>query len=172
MKTLLAVCAALLLCACESAPVAPENARATAQLQPTKGNKAFGEANFEQLGENRVRVSIYAQGLKAGAEHGLHIHEKGDCSAADATSAGGHFNPAQHKHGATPVTGHAGDLGNVIFDGSGKATVDTVVSGISVSPKAPNGIVGRAVVVHMSADDLTTDPTGNSGARVACGVIS
>ena len=79
-------------------------------------------------------------------------------------SAGGHFNPEKHMHGATPTMGHAGDMGNIAFSGSGKATINMVLEGISVSSSAPNGIIGRAVVVHMQADDLKTDPTGNAGA--------
>jgi Cu-Zn family superoxide dismutase len=75
------------------------------------------------------------------------------------------------QHGSSPTTGHTGDMGNLTFDGSGRARIDTVLEGISVSGDAPNGIIGRAVVIHAATDDLKTDPTGNAGGRVACGVI-
>ena len=104
-------------------------------------------------------------------QKGFHIHEKGDCSAPDAMSAGGHFNPTKAKHGGSPTTGHAGDMGNITFDASGGTTIDMVLEGLSLSRDAPNGIIGRAVVVHMQPDDLKTDPTGNAGGRAACGVI-
>ena len=85
-------------------------------------------------------------------------------------SSGGHFNPAKSKHGA-PCAGHAGDFGNIVFDDYGAATVRMTVSGIAVNKSDANGIIGRAVIIHAQADDLKTDPTGNAGGRVACGVI-
>src|SRR3990170_348066 len=103
-----AVAAAVLLPACQTTPDGPS--RATAQLQPTKGNKTFGEATFEQVG-GKVHVVIYIQGLKPGQDHGLHIHEVGDCSSGDGMSTKGHFNPfgKPHAHSGTPER-HAGDL--------------------------------------------------------------
>jgi Cu-Zn family superoxide dismutase len=96
----------------------------------------------------------------------------GDCSAHDAMSAGGHFNPGNSKHGGPyePVK-HAGDLGNLNFGADGVAKFSFVVGDISVSSSRPDGIVGRALMVHAQVDDLKTDPTGNAGGRVACGVI-
>ena len=144
--------------------------KATATLQPASGSQAHGKVTFTQVGPNRVRavgeVSGHGPGLK-----GFHIHEKGDCSAPDAMSAGGHFNPAKAMHGSSPTTGHAGDMGNIQFNDSGNAVIDVVLEGLTVSADAHNGILGRAVIVHMQADDLKTDPTGNAGARAACGVI-
>jgi Cu-Zn family superoxide dismutase len=129
-----------------------------------------GELKFTQVGANRVRVTGEIAGHSAGPK-GIHIHEKGDCSAPDAKSAGAHFNPTSARHGASPMTGHAGDMGNITFSDTGKANVDMVLEGLTVSTDAKNGIMGRAVVVHMAADDLKTDPAGNSGDRAACGVI-
>jgi Cu-Zn family superoxide dismutase len=86
-------------------------------------------------------------------------------------SAGGHFNPTKAKHAGTPKSGHAGDMGNITFDASGLTNVNMVLEGITLTQGAPNGIIGRAVVVHMQPDDLVTDPTGNAGGRAACGVI-
>jgi Cu-Zn family superoxide dismutase len=167
MKSLIAVAltTALAACASTSEPGGP-SARVT--LRPASGTQVRGTLQFTQVGD-RVRVTGEIAGHGAGAK-GFHIHEKGDCSAPDAMSAGGHFNPAKARHGA-PGAGHAGDLGNLVFDGNGKAVVNAMVSGISVSREAPNGIIGRAVIVHVAQDDLKTDPTGNAGGRGACGVI-
>jgi Cu-Zn family superoxide dismutase len=167
-KTLCIVGSAVLLGACSlmgtGEPVA------TATLSPANGSEVRGTITFTQAGADRVRVSGTISGHTAGPR-GFHIHEKGDCSAPDAMSAGGHFNPMKAKHGATPLAGHAGDMGNLSFNDFGSATVSMVLEGLSVSTDAPNGIIGRAVVVHMQPDDLKTDPTGNAGGRAACGVI-
>jgi Cu-Zn family superoxide dismutase len=102
----------------------------------------------------------------------VHIHEKGDCSDPKATSAGGHFNPNAGAHHGGPTTDprHGGDLGNMTVDASGKGSLDVMVAGLSLDGPQ-NGVIGRSIVVHEKADDLQSDPAGNSGARVACGVI-
>jgi len=158
---------ALLTTAC--ATVAPDGPSATAVVRPASGSQVHGEAKFTQVG-NRVRVTAEIAGLTPGA-HGFHIHEKGDCSAADGMSTGGHFNPLAKKHGApdTPDR-HAGDLGNLTANEYGKAALALTVDGISVS-KGPDGVIGRGLIVHANADDLKTDPTGNAGGRFGCGVI-
>lgn len=169
MKTTIAIAAsALLLGACASMDSGGPSASAT--LSPASGSNVRGNVTFTQAGHNRVRVSGQVSGHSPGPK-GFHIHEKGDCSAPDAMSAGGHFNPTSAKHGATPAAGHAGDMGNLAFNDTGTGTINMVLEGISVSRDAPNGIIGRAVVVHMQPDDLKTDPTGNAGGRAACGVI-
>ena len=158
----------VLLAACQSTP--PEPLLATAQLQPTKGNKTFGEATFEEAGD-RVRVVIFVQGLKPGQEHGLHIHEKGDCSSGDGMSAGGHFNPHGKPHGLPgSKESHVGDLPALKANKQGRANIQVDVDGISLKP-GPASIIGRAVIVHADPDDYKTQPTGNAGARLACGVI-
>jgi Cu-Zn family superoxide dismutase len=170
MKKMYALTAsAILLSACASTE--PTGPIATATLRPASGSQVHGEIKFTQVGANRVRVTGEVAGHSPGPK-GFHIHEKGDCSAPDAMSAGGHFNPMKAKHGASPTAGHAGDMGNIQVSDTGKATIDMVLDGFSVSADAPNGIIGRAVVVHMQPDDLKTDPTGNAGGRAACGVIS
>jgi Cu-Zn family superoxide dismutase len=163
--------AAALLSACQIAPQRPaEDARATAGLQPTKGNKAIGEVTFEQQGD-KVHVLANVQGLKAGTEHGFHIHEAGDCSAPDASSAKGHFNPGGKAHGNPAASDHhAGDLPALKAGKDGRAKLDTTIGGVTVG-SGPNSIVGRAVVIHADPDDYTSQPAGNSGARIACGVI-
>lgn len=171
MKTIFGIAASALLLAACAAPPEQGEPTATAALRPASGSKAQGEVTFIQEGPNRVRIAGQIIGLSPGPK-GFHIHEKGDCSARDAMSAGNHFNPGNTKHGATPTTGHAGDMGNIVFGKGGRTTVNMVVEGLLVSRDAPNGIVGRAVVVHMQPDDLKTDPDGNAGGRAACGVIN
>ena len=169
MKHILtATAAAVLLAACASTPEG--GGSASARLSPASGLKVSGQITFTQVGPNRVRVHGEVTGHQPGLK-GFHIHEKGDCSAPDAMSAGGHFNPQAKRHGPTPAVGHAGDLGNLVFSDAGRATVDITFEGLTLDRNAPNGIVGRAVVVHAGEDDTKTDPTGNSGGRVACGVI-
>ena len=164
---MLAVCAALLP-AC--ATTEPEGPSAIATVRPASGSQVHGEIKFTQVG-TRVRVTGEIGALAPGS-HGFHIHEKGDCGAADAMSTGGHFNPQGRKHGAPGAAErHAGDLGNLNASEYGKATLSMMVDGISVS-KGADGIIGRAVIVHANQDDLKTDPTGNAGGRVGCGEIN
>ncbi len=146
-------------------------ATATANLEPRSGSQVSGTVTFTQVGPDIVQVSGKVTGHSKGPK-GFHIHDKGDCSDPKAMSTGGHFNPGKHKHGGPyePVK-HAGDLGNLNFNDQGVATFQFVVGDISVSADKPDGIIGRAVIVHMDKDDEDTDPTGNAGGRVACGVI-
>ena len=142
---------------------------ATAALRPTAGNTTAGTVTFTQTGD-KLAINANVSGLAPGP-HGFHIHEKGDCSAADAMSAGGHFNPGGKPHGdpASPDH-HAGDLPQLMADANGNATLSADLSGITLGDGA-NDIVGKALVVHKDADDFKTQPAGNSGARIACGVI-
>jgi len=166
--TILMAAAALALAACQSTPDEP--LRATAALQPTKGGKTFGEATFEQVGD-KVRVIVFAQGLKPNAEHGFHIHEAGDCSSGDGMSAKGHFNPHGKPHGQ-PTSGerHAGDLPALKAGKDGRAKIDVTLDVISIG-QGPGNIIGRGLIIHADPDDYKTQPTGNAGARIACGVI-
>lgn len=159
---------ASLLAGCAS--MTPSVPKASATLAATAGNNATGSVAFTANGD-RVRVLAKVSGLTPGA-HGFHIHEKGDCSAADGLSAGGHFNPTAKAHG-NPAAGehHGGDMPMLVADASGNATLDATLDTITLGDGA-NGIAGRAVIVHKDADDFKTQPTGNSGARVACGVIA
>ena len=142
--------------------------KAVAVLSPTQGSSVSGKVVFTKA-EGGVKVSVSVTGLKEGS-HGFHIHEFGDCSAPDGTSAGGHFNPAGEPHaGPKDAHRHAGDLGNIEANKDGAATLEYVDAGASF--EGPNGILGRGVIVHEKADDLKTQPTGNAGGRQACGVI-
>ncbi|MGZ8260576.1 MAG: superoxide dismutase family protein, partial [Caldimonas sp.] len=109
-------------------------------------------------------------GLTAGQEHGFHVHEKGDCSSGDGMSAGGHFNPNGKPHGPPHGEHHAGDLPSLKADATGTTTVRLRVAGTLLGGSAAD-LAGKALIVHAAPDDYTTQPTGNSGARIACGVI-
>jgi superoxide dismutase, Cu-Zn family len=141
---------------------------AAAGLEPTKGNKAIGEISFEQVG-NKVRVVAQVVRLPANGEFGFHIHEKGDCSSGDGMSAGGHFNPYGKPHGQGAER-HAGDLPNLKSDAKGRARLSVEMDIVTLKP-GPANIIGRSVIVHAQPDDYRTQPTGNAGARLACGVI-
>jgi len=145
---------------------APE--RAVAVLAPTQGQKVHGQVVFERKGSG-VEVVAEVEGLAPGT-HGFHVHEVGDCSAPDASSAKGHLNPTNEPHGARDAAKrHEGDLGNIEADASGKAQAKLVDTKLSLD--GAQSIVGKAVIVHEKADDFTTQPTGNAGGRVACGVV-
>lgn len=143
---------------------------AYAELQPTEGNDVHGTVTFTAA-PGGVRVSASLMGLTEG-QHGFHVHETGDCSAPDASSAGGHFAPGGTPHGAPTDPSdqrHSGDLGNIEADASGNASYERVDEVMTLS--GPNSIIGKAVVVHADPDDLESQPSGNAGARLACGVI-
>lgn len=137
-------------------------------LQPTRGNTAAGTVWFIADGTD-IRVRGTVSGLAPNQEHGFHVHEKGDCSSGDALSAGGHFNPTGKPHGPPSGEHHGGDLPAIRADATGNATIDARVRAL---PAGPAEFAGKALIVHQSPDDYTTQPTGNSGARIACGVIA
>lgn len=142
--------------------------KAVAVLTPTQSNTAGGVVTFTKV-EGGVRVVADLTNVPAG-EHGFHIHEFGDCSAADGTSAGGHFNPAKMEHaGPMAEKRHVGDLGNVTANAEGKAMLDYVDKHLAFM--GPNSIIGRGLILHAQPDDLKTQPTGAAGGRIACGVI-
>lgn len=143
---------------------------ATAQLDATKGNTASGTVTFQQHGDH-VMVNAKLTGLKPGQEHGFHVHEKGDCSSGDGVSAGGHFNPSGQPHGAQEAAHHAGDMPALKADANGKVDATFHLTGVTLGEGAAN-LIGRGVIVHAAPDDYKTQPTGNSGARIACGVIA
>ena len=146
----------------------PQIQKAVAMIYPTEGNDVQGMVTFTKVNSG-ILVMADISGLTPG-KHGFHIHEYGDCSLADGTSAGGHFNPLNMPHGApTDVKRHLGDLGNLTADDTGKAHYEWTDPLIKLN--GPNSIVGRALIIHQGEDDLKTQPTGNAGARVACGVI-
>jgi len=143
--------------------------KAIAVIHPTAGNKVSGTVTFTEVADG-VQIQAEITGLTPG-NHGFHVHQFGDCSAADASSAGAHFNPTNKPHaGPDAVERHVGDMGNIEADASGSAKLDYVDHHISVA-NDKESVIGRSVVVHVKADDLKSQPAGDSGARVACGVI-
>lgn len=141
-------------------------------ISPTgEGGDVRGVVTFERVADEIVRVVADVSGLTPGARHGFHIHEFGDLRAPDASSAGSHFAPAagQRHGGPEQAHKHAGDLGNLVADDRGEAHLELTVHGLSLSEERP--ALGRAVIVHAQADDLRSQPTGNSGARIGAGVI-
>src|SRR5688572_20722669 len=154
--------------AADKAKMGSTSGRAVAVLHPAAGGKVEGTVWFEPAGSG-VKVKARVTGLAPGA-HGFHVHEFGDCSAADFASAGGHFNPMGQAHGAPQAAvRHVGDLGNIQAGADGVATLDWTDSQLAFD--GHHSIVGRAVIVHAKADDLKTQPTGDAGGRLACGVI-
>jgi Cu-Zn family superoxide dismutase len=144
---------------------------ALAQLTATKGNTVNGFVKFVRTGD-AVVISGEVQGLAPNSEHGFHIHEKGDCSSGDGLSAGGHFNPAGKAHGSHDSSEHhAGDLASLKADANGVARFSYASTAVSVGSGSAD-VIGRGLIVHRDADDFKTQPTGNSGPRLACGVIT
>lgn len=157
--------ASLFLAGCATSMSGPS---ATAELSGRSGASVSGSVRFTEVG-GKLRVEARVAGLTPG-EHGFHVHEVGDCSAADATSAKGHFNPAGKQHGHHGGSErHGGDMPNLLADASGNADFRADVSGLTLNGQT--SVVGRSVVIHADPDDYKSQPAGNSGKRVACGVI-
>ncbi len=149
--------------------VAPAVLVATATLMAREGGTVAGQVMFTE-GDGEVSIIAHITGAPPGT-HGFHIHDVGDCSAADFKSAGGHFNPSDMPHGApTDMERHAGDLGNVEVGEDGRAGHESMSSMITVAG-GPGSVVGRGVILHEKADDLVSQPTGAAGSRLACGVV-
>ena len=142
-----------------------------AKLAGKSGSSVQGELTLAAT-EGGVAITGQITGLKPGTEHGFHVHETGDCSAPDAKSAGGHFNPSNVAHGGpTSDVRHLGDIPNIRSDASGNATVSATIPGATLRDGAADDLVGKAIVVHAKRDDYLTQPSGDSGDRIACGVI-
>jgi Cu-Zn family superoxide dismutase len=119
-----------------------------------------------------VHITGTIGGLQPMQTAAFHVHERGDCSAVDASSAGPHFNPANQPHGRNGAGAHhAGDMDNLRADAQGRVSVDVRLPGVTLGGGAATDIIGRALVVHANADDYRSQPAGNAGARIACGVI-
>jgi superoxide dismutase, Cu-Zn family len=158
----------LALVAVASVATAAPVEKAVAVLTPTQGSSVAGKVSFTKVAGG-VRIEAEVSGLKEG-QHGFHIHEFGDCSAPDGASAGGHFNPTGDPHaGPKEAKRHAGDLGNLEAGKDGVAKLDWVDPTGSLEGAA--SFLGHGVIVHEKADDLKTQPTGNAGGRLACGIV-
>lgn len=143
--------------------------KAQAQITSSQNKEMKADIVFETT-KDGVKVSGHAMGLEPNSKHGLHVHQNGECKAPDYKTAGDHFNPEGKKHGAPLAKeSHLGDLGNLVANDKGEAHVELVLS----QRKAEDlkKLVGKAVLIHKEADDLKTQPSGDSGARIACGII-
>ena len=170
---------AVSIAACASAP-SPKPAepvaqhrvqRAAANIAPASASLVSGRLTITAV-DGGVRIEGELGGLSRGGTHAIHVHERGDCSAADGSSAGGHFNPASTLHGrAGSGAHHLGDMDNLAANAAGVAAVNLRLAGVTLGSGAANDILGRALVIHAGPDDYTSQPAGNSGARVGCGVI-
>ncbi|KRG71985.1 superoxide dismutase family protein [Pseudoxanthomonas dokdonensis] len=179
---LMATATTLFLSACGSSPppapatpAVPTTSsaqQAVANLASASGSLVSGKLTLVPMTDG-VHVTGTIGGLAPNSSHGFHVHEKGDCSAADATSAGGHFNPFANPHGkAEAGKHHAGDIDNITANSDGVAQVNAHLSGVTLGGGAANDIAGKAFIVHAAPDDYTSQPSGNAGARLACGVIT
>ncbi|MBI4240824.1 MAG: superoxide dismutase family protein [Candidatus Rokubacteria bacterium] len=170
MKVLWAIAVAVMVGAC--ATLQYGTPQATVELKNAKGD-AVGTASFWEDASG-VRIIAQVRGIPAG-KHGIHIHAVGKCDPPDFMTAGGHFNPGGKKHGLkNPAGPHAGDLPNleVAADGTGRLEYVTRLVTLASGPTSLFDADGSALVVHASPDDDVTDPTGNSGGRIACGIVS
>jgi Cu-Zn family superoxide dismutase len=164
------ILSAVTLTACQGLNMG-RHTHAQAQLQARSDSQVQGQVTFNKAKQG-LRVAINVSGLTPDQSHAIHVHANGDCSAADAASAGGHFNPDNQLHGSshTPIH-HAGDLPNLVADEQGRAVIEFWVKDLSLDNGASTDIKGRSVVVHERADDYESQPAGNAGKRIACGVI-
>ena len=142
---------------------------AVATLTPNANSGVTGVVVFSG-GGNSVDVHVMAAGLLPGSIHGFHVHETGNCASADFMSAGGHFNPTHKPHGPQDKPHHAGDMPSLLADPTGKIDARFTLEGVTLG--GVDGFVGHAVILHATADDYDAQPAGNSGARIACGVIA
>jgi Cu-Zn family superoxide dismutase len=151
------------------APAAPAPRSIEVPLEAKSGSKLAGKAVLTET-EGGVHIVLTVEGIEPG-DHGAHVHEKGDCSAADGASAGGHFNPGTHDHGLPGAPKrHLGDLGNITIGKDGKGTLDITAPGANLKATDAVSFVGRSIIVHAKKDD-GGQPTGNAGGRIGCGVI-
>ena len=159
-----------LLSSCYALHPEKETPQVAVHIQSASNSKVSGKVTFTPQNGGQVKVSGEIQGLTPGS-HGFHVHEYGDCSANDGSSAGDHYNPKGKDHGDPAMNiHHAGDLGNIMADSTGVARIDSTFSHFKL--KGHDSIVGRAVIVHDKADDLTSQPSGAAGKRIGCGVIA
>ena len=176
----LALAAACLLLAAsivaQAAPASQPSAKAAmksagAVLEAKSGSKLTGKAVFTEEAGGKIMLKVEIEGIAPGT-HAVHIHEKGDCSAADGASAGGHWNPTAEAHGKWGTSPyHRGDIGNIEVGADGKGSITLTTDAWAIGAGTPNDIIGKAIIVHANADDFKTQPTGNAGGRIGCGVI-
>jgi Cu-Zn family superoxide dismutase len=175
---LLAACSRTQAPAPVAAPPPPEAPPAAAVIAATAQATLAGASGSSVQGDLQLTASsdgvVIAgeiSGLAPNTEHGFHVHETGDCTAPDAKSAGGHFNPGHVDHGAPTAVHHLGDIPNIKSDAAGHVIVSATIAGATLRDGGASDLVGKAVIVHAKPDDYKTQPSGNSGDRIACGVV-
>lgn len=144
---------------------------AKATIQSASGSTMTGEAVFEEV-TGGVKMTLTVKGATPGT-HAVHLHESGDCSAADATSAGAHWNPTHQSHGDRSGDGefHSGDIANLIVDADGTGKLEATAKDWTIGGAENTNVIGKAVIIHASPDDFVSQPSGNAGAREGCGVV-
>ncbi len=172
-RILRAIIAMVVMSGCTTAAMDSSPLRGQAVLKDTTGQHVGLATLTEQV--EGVRIEISGTSLPPGPK-GLHIHAVAKCDPPDFVSAGAHFNPSGKKHGRlNPEGAHAGDLPNLVVTGAGTASLEAIAKAVTLRPGVPGSLFGESgtsLVIHAQADDERTDPTGNSGARIACGVIT
>lgn len=147
-----------------------QSKKASAIINPSSGSAVSGTATFTQIGQ-KVRLRIQVENVSPG-EHGVHIHENGDCSAPDGKSAGGHWNPTDVDHGKWGEGEfHLGDIGNIMVGEDGTGSIELVTDLWEIGTGSDVDVVGKGIIVHADPDDFVSQPSGNAGARIGCGVI-
>lgn len=174
-STLLAALAALAMWGCAhggtTVVVSPPKGEAVAHLHPTQGNAVLGNAVFTDEGNN-VTLKLTLSNALPGV-YAVHLHENGDCSAPDASSAGAHWNPTGSSHGRHGQGEyHLGDVANLTVGDNGEGTISISTQAWSIGSKGTDDIVGKSVIVHSGKDDFQSQPAGNAGSRIACGVVT
>lgn len=171
VQMILSLALGLFLVACAHCDYS-KKAGATAKLEAKNDSKVAGEIKLYESKEGKVMAKIHISGLTANAKHGFHIHENGDCSAKDGTSAGGHYAPEGHKHaGPGAKMRHLGDLGNITADAKGEVKTEIEIPRATLKKSEKLTIYNKAFIVHAGTDDLKSQPSGAAGKRIACGVI-
>jgi Cu-Zn family superoxide dismutase len=150
----------------------PKKKVAKAMIQSASGSSLTGEATFEESA-GKVKMTLTVQGATPGT-HAVHLYENGDCSANDATSAGGHWNPTHESHGKRAGDGafHSGDIANLEVGADGTGNLEVSASNWTIGGAPETDVIGKAVIIHATADDFVSQPSGNAGAREGCGVVS
>jgi Cu-Zn family superoxide dismutase len=144
---------------------------AEAHIAPIAGNGLSGHARFEKGMLGRVTLTVNVRDLPEGT-YAVHIHERGDCSSPDGMSAGEHWNPNHDVHGKYDAdTRHLGDLDNLKVDMTGRGKLEVTSREWTIGTNSFGDVLGKAIIIHEREDDFTTQPSGNSGAPIACGVI-
>jgi Cu-Zn family superoxide dismutase len=166
----LGLCAALLAETSTTRAAGSEGkSKATAVVEARSGASLDGKATFRAK-QGKVTLELSVRHAPPGT-HAVHLHEKGDCSDPEAKSAGAHWNPAEQAHGRWGGTCHLGDIGNLVVDAKGNGKLKLTTELWTIGGPAASDVLGKSVIIHATADDFVTQPHGNAGGRIGCGVV-